>query len=245
MITYLLYYIYFPVNVMDLDLDTYLTTSKPKEEKKQPSQKKKPSKKTEVKKSKKKNDNDIFSAMGLQTIDDLGVTDSGDDVEIKMAESEREYESDFDPVTYSEGRTPSPLRSILSPTPRSTPRSGRGRGRVHYSLEEVTEVRSRSPSPEVISTARGSITSIVYTEDFDDDDSASEIVTASRGSVDDSQTDTSYHHPRRRRHYSNEYSDDFTSASESRGRHYSRSSSVDSETGSYTESFTSYTSRSR
>src|SRR6218665_578524 len=99
---------------------------------------------------KKEQSNDVLSQFGLQSVDDLlGVTKDDHDEPI----SEVLYENDFDfvPSTSRGGISPMPLRSILSPTPRSmTPRSSRSRVRL---MDELTEIRSRSPSPETPKSA--------------------------------------------------------------------------------------------
>lgn len=248
-----------------LSSQTKTSTNKTKEKKVKEADKGKAKKSSTQ--SKKAVEDDIFGSLGLHTVDELllplgdlsdqeiseasemgGVTS-----EIKTEADDYQYESDFDPASRST-RSPTPLRSILSPTPRATPRSARSR--VRYSLQEVTEIRSRSPSPEVISTARGSYShaSIVYTEDFDDY-SASEIATATVKTEYESDSDSSGGYRRSQRSHrsrkdSYDYSDDFTSATEMTPRHhqYSRSSSHESDVVSYTESFTSYaesSSRSR
>lgn len=94
---------------------------------------------------------DVLSQFGLQSVDDLlGMTK--DDYVEPLPISEVLYESDFDFVpSTSRGISPMPLRSILSPTPRSmTPRSSRSRVRL---MDELTEIRSRSPSPETPKSA--------------------------------------------------------------------------------------------
>lgn len=203
------------------------------------------------------NDNDLFAKMGLQTVEDLLIdnkieftdTDIGTDIE-------REDDDDEDYPYNNIRRTPSPLRSILSPSPKpeKTPRSGRT-PRVRYSLDEVTEIRSRSPSPEVISTASPSKTaSVIHTGDEYDDDFESVIKTDDPSETEESVISERLTTARKsfRRNWSSRsesefnYSDDFMSATESRWaskrREYSLSQrsvdTADSEySGVYSDTF--------
>ena len=188
---------------------------------------------------------DIMREMGLFTVDDLlgsPVDEHSDDSEIGSVISDVKSEVDLDLPR----RSPTPLKSILS-TPR-TPRTNRGRVRL-----SLTEVRSRSPSPDPISTGRGSA-SVVYTDDFDDDYSQTDIPTTIRTDGYDSEESIhtaldSVRSSRRLRRSESEYSDDFTSGGETpvgsrrSSRQLSRSSSRESDdydTASYSDSYTSY-----
>lgn len=174
----------------------------------------------------------FFSSMGLQSVDELFGVDA-DTSEASEVPSEE-----------PEMRSPTPLRSILSPTSRSqTPR------RVRLSLGEIHEIRSRSPSPEPISTGRA-LSSRIYTEEFEDEEHTDTAVSIHTSDSDDSIetiTDTGRSSPSRSRKSSlsrqrsiEDYSDDFTETSAaSRWRsHSSRSSSHDSAT--YSDDYTSY-----
>ena len=185
--------------------------------------------------------NSFFSSFGLQSVDDLfGGADEqlsrGSDVSSEVVEEVYEH------------RSPTPLRSILSPTPRSyTPR------RVRLSLSEVLEVRS--PSPEPVSTARA-VTSRIYTEDFEVEEYYSESA-ASIGSETESVrtlTGSGRSSPSRSRRSSlsrqrsdDYYSDDFTetSATSRRGYAHSSSSTRSDSSDTYSEDYTSYVSGSR
>lgn len=109
-------------------------------------------KKPQSHKTRKDASDDILHQFGLQSIDDLqGIGKDNDEME-PLQISEILYESDFDVAPLSSrGISPMPLRSILSPTPRSmTPRSSRSRVRL---MDELTEIRSRSPTPETPESA--------------------------------------------------------------------------------------------
>ena len=112
----------------------------------------------------------FFSSMGLRSLDELFSVEDDDkasDVsEVSSTVQPSEPHHDFHAVS----RSPSPLRSILSGSSRPvTPKSSR----VRLSLnDEITEIRSRSPSPEVVSTARGSA---AYTQDFDTESVAERV----------------------------------------------------------------------
>ena len=181
----------------------------------------------------------VFAEMGLYTVDDLlGRQSDSDHIGTDIEED----------VSFGD-RSPSPLRSILSPSPKleRTPRSSRTR--VHYSLDDLTD--ARSPSPEIISTARLSKSaSVVYTDDFHPDASLrSDIHTGDVSEIDSvsehlGHSQSSHTRTRtNRRSESEYYSDDFISATESRWsakrREYalSHSESVDSEYSVYSDTF--------
>jgi len=216
-------------------------------------------------------DNDVFNVINLQTVDELlGAADelsAASEIKTEGAMSEirtEPYESDFE-LTSASYKTAAPLKSILATprSPKTTPRSARGR--VRYSLDDDVKIRSRSPSPEVISTAYGSeVSSVIhsersskimeistarsvteeiaesgsetYTEDYSEDFSCP----SGRSSPDRSSLS------RHRRPSSDRYSDDFTSATEVDDRtktswSYSRHTSRDS----FSDDYTSYTESSR
>ena len=180
-------------------------------------------------------DEDFFANLGLQTVDDL----LGGNV--RSLDDGSEIASDIEEQDSRDDRSPSPLRSILSPSPKpdKTPRSSRSR--VHYSLEEITEVRSRSPSPEVIDTARQSS----YADDFEQDSVRSESIRTEQPTSDvDSISERllSGKASTRRRLYS----DDFRSSTESKWsstrRDLRRSESIES---NYSDTFSDDVSDSR
>ena len=194
------------------------------------------------KKEKEKKVDDVFGSLGLMTVDDLLGGAVSDDEESGASEVQTGgATSEIATIMDDSGRQ-TPLRSILSSPQPNARRSSGPRRRV--SLKD--DVRSRSPSPEIISTARGSRTSIDYDDEFEESIGTEQPSTIrtdhdDSGSEPDSYT---YSRNRSRKHsYSRTrsedyYSDDFTSGTETSrlARRYSRSSSV----GSYSEDFTDY-----
>lgn len=189
---------------------------------------------------------------------DLTDTDIGTDIE----REDYAYEDDFDETRENNQRSPSPLRGILSPSPKpeKTPRSGRT-PRVRYSLEEVTEVRSRSPSPELVSSAPVSrVASMVYSEGFEEDSESvvqTEDPSETEGSVISERIgEISRNVSGSRRHFSTSrsrsdseyYSDDFMSATESRWASKRKENalssrsmeSMDSEYSMYSDTFSEF-----
>lgn len=270
----------FPVNVMDLDAlepakpqssPTKPLTSHRQPEKSKPKPSERKTKQEKAKPSESAAADEYFSNLGLQTVDDLlGRQDSEEDSaaseimtaaqnsEIRTEPESEQYESDFEPNTARSVRSTTPLRSILSPSPRPTPRLSRSR--VRLSLDNVEEVpyRSRSPSLEVISTARrSSSASIVYSDDFSETDIPTSMVKTEPVSEEDYNSDYTittsgrssperYTPPMRRRSEYSDYSDDFTSATEGGGtprsvRRYSRNLSSDTGGDYYSDDYTSYT----
>ncbi len=258
-------HVLFAVNVMDLD-DLRLEASPqpiPISHKSKKKQKKKGKKEKEKKEKKsKKKSNDFFSGLGLQSVDDLL---GGSDVEVvsevsEVLEEGRDFGVSISDI-HNEDEIITPLRSILSPTPRSlaTPRSARGR--VRLSLGDVTEIRSRSPSPDPISTAR--VDTVAYSEDFDDEteavktvysedeDSTTESVSERTVTETESVLSSPSRSPRspqprgsrRRSSDYGGYSEDFTSTTETETQAYSDGSYTDDDT--YTQSYATATDRSR
>ena len=144
---------YFPVNVMGLDelepavplaeSTAYVPTKTPEKSKKakvNPTGKKKgkTANKAKDKKTKKKESKpDLFSELGLYTVDDLiGNESDVSDTEERMGTEP--IETDYENNT---ARSGPPLRSILSPSPRppGTPKSSRSR--VRLSLGDLEEIR--------------------------------------------------------------------------------------------------------
>ncbi len=203
--------------------------------------------------------NDFFSALGLQTLDDLEDPDELSPIQSRRPSVPTIPEvEESDPESMSP-RSPTPLKSILA-TPRLSPTPRSSRGRVRYNIQEIAEARSRSPSPEVISTAPVSkVTSAIYTEDFTEESAPPDVVYTARSattidsdpeSYSDDFTQSGRSSPDRsnlsRRRSGEVYSDDWTSATEhSRyGRSYRRSSSRESMVSSYTSDHSSYTTES-
>ena len=112
---------------------------------------------------------DLFSSLGLHTVDELlagGDVNDLEPVSEQYSEVHTEGDSEYEPTSRSV-----PLRSILSPSPRPpTPRSSRSR--VRLSLTDLREERSRSASPEAITSSRAR----TYSEDFDDESIHSEVI---------------------------------------------------------------------
>ena len=212
----------------------------PKEAKKRNKYEKRSNNERKQKKETGKENAGYFASFGLHSVDELlGLDDEVSAVSEVVSQVEQ----------VPSHQSPTPLRSILSPTPRSqTPR------RVRLTLSDVHEVRSRSPSPEPISTARA-INSEIYTDDF------TEIYTEGKRSQtpmsvhsSDSEesiktmTESDRSSPARFRRSSlsrqkseDHYSDDFTethSYSRRRRTYSGRSSSHDS--APYSEDYTSY-----
>ena len=235
-----------------------------------------PSKQKITKKAKNQNsdtsdaEDDVFNMLNLQTVDDLlgAATELSIASEVKTEGATSQiqtepYESDFEPLSTS-GKVSTPLKSILATprSPKTTPRSARGR--VRYLLDEEVKIRSRSPSPEVVSTTHGSEASSIththrsseaaeissvqsipervdgsgsetYTEDYSEDFSSSHSITE-KSSV-----------SRQCRHSSDVYSDDFLSGTDYDERRKKTSHSYSRHTSqeSFTDDYTSYTESSR
>ena len=144
---------YFAVNVMGLEelepalplaeSTTYVSTETPEKvkktkEKPREDKKGKTTGKTKDKKTKKKESKpDLFTEMGLYTVDDLlgNESDVSDNEEEMGTEA---IETDYENTT---ARSGPPLRSILSPSPRppGTPKSSRSR--VRLSLGDLEEIQ--------------------------------------------------------------------------------------------------------
>ena len=228
----------FVVNVYDLDeLDVASLEPAPQPTKPPSGNKKGKGKKSSSGSSfkAKTSSNDMFSSFGLQSVEDLMGPTMEDEISeapevSEVIRTEPEIESDIDPPS----RPTTPLRSILSPSPRPlTPRSSRSR--VRLSLTDVREIRS--PSPEIIYTGRTRTGSIAYSEDFEDDESIHTIHTQEESDSDRTLS------PRynRKNSYDDYYSDDFTSvasgSSSPRRRVISRLSSRDSTYSTFSDTF--------
>lgn len=196
-------------------------------------------------------DDGFFASLGLATVDDLlGRKDEESDADVSEAITDgpqtSEIRTDYEPHTARSLRSTTPLRSILSPSPRPTPRlSG---SRVRLSLDNVEEVpyRPQSISPEIISTARRSRSpSVVQTES---ETEIPETIDTEQSSEDDYYTDHSItsgrSSPERSLRWASDYSEDFTGYSHSASRsirRYSRNLSTDTGTDHYSDDFASVT----
>ncbi len=122
------------------------STAKIREDEKKEAKKKKKTEKTDktktTKKKDKKNDTpDIFSEMGLYTVDDLlGNIDDLKEVESDASEVKEQSETIATEYETGAAKSGQPLRSILSPSPKpGTPKSSRSR--VRLSLGDLEEIR--------------------------------------------------------------------------------------------------------
>ena len=157
-----------------------------------PRRKDKDGKKTSEKEVKKTSS--FFSSMGLHTVDELfGVDeDKVSDVSEVSSSVQPSEQPTYDYHAALASRSPSPLRSILSGSSRPiTPKSSRSHVRLSLN-DEITEIRSRSPSPEAISTARPSHASTVYTEDFESESVTEHASSYTRSGAESENSASSY-----------------------------------------------------
>ncbi|ELU06445.1 hypothetical protein CAPTEDRAFT_215105 [Capitella teleta] len=192
-------------------------------------------------------EDDFFNELNLATVDDLlgrKMESDGDDLSEVLTAGH--HSSETRDHTARSVRSTTPLRSILSPSPRPTPRlSG---SRVRLSLDNVEEVsyRPRSSSPEMISTARRSysqenlsesdVADTINTEESSEDDYYSDYTITSGRSSPERQPSTKWKNE-------SEYSEDFTNYSQGTSRsirRYSRNLST-TDTDHYSDDFASFT----